>query len=85
MIRRKVTSGLMGLTCGYAPMRFGQHVALVPRKTWQDIRCSASENIRFGRPDASDEQVIAAAKAAVDEFITVLPEGLATAIWANAA
>jgi len=37
------------------------------------------ENIRFGRPDASDEEVIAAAKLAhADTFITRLPEGYQT-------
>jgi ATP-binding cassette subfamily B protein len=34
------------------------------------------ENIRYGRPDASDEEVIAAAKAAhVDHFVHTLPDG----------
>ncbi len=37
---------------------------------------SAMENIRYGRPGASDEEVIAAARAAfAHEFITALPEG----------
>lgn len=40
---------------------------------------SALENIRYGRPDASDEQVHEAARAAfADEFITRLPEGYNT-------
>jgi ATP-binding cassette subfamily B protein len=40
---------------------------------------SAMENIRYGRPDASDEQVVAAATAAfAHDFITALPEGYAT-------
>ncbi len=40
---------------------------------------TALENIRYGKPDASDEAVIAAAKAAyADEFIRDLPEGYAT-------
>jgi ATP-binding cassette subfamily B protein len=40
---------------------------------------SALENIRYGRPDASDEDVIAAAKAAfAHEFVIALPEGYAT-------
>jgi ATP-binding cassette subfamily B protein len=40
---------------------------------------NALENIRYGRPDASDDEVIAAARAAfADEFITRLPEGYAT-------
>ena len=37
---------------------------------------SALENIRYGRPDASDDEVIAAARAAfAHEFISALPEG----------
>ncbi|HJV93119.1 MAG TPA: ABC transporter transmembrane domain-containing protein [Azonexus sp.] len=40
---------------------------------------NALENIRYGRATASDEEVIAAAKAAlVDEFIDRLPEGYQT-------
>lgn len=54
---------------------FRQHLAYVP----QDpviFATSAMENIRFGRPDASDEDVIAAAKAAAaHEFLTALPGG----------
>ena len=54
---------------------FRQHMALVP----QDpviFADSARENIRFGRLDATDAEVEAAAKAAAaHEFITALPEG----------
>ncbi|WP_069299260.1 ABC transporter transmembrane domain-containing protein [Neptunicoccus sediminis] len=54
---------------------FRHHLAYVP----QDpviFATSAMENIRFGRPDASDAEVIAAAKAAAaDGFLTALPEG----------
>jgi ATP-binding cassette subfamily B protein len=40
---------------------------------------SAMENIRYGRPDASDDEVIAAAKAAfAHDFIGALPEGYAS-------
>ncbi|MFZ4650090.1 MAG: ABC transporter transmembrane domain-containing protein [Rubrivivax sp.] len=40
---------------------------------------SALENIRYGRPEASDEEVRAAAKAAfAHDFIEALPEGYAT-------
>ncbi len=40
---------------------------------------SALENIRYGRPDASDAQVHAAAKAAfAHDFIAALPQGYAT-------
>lgn len=54
---------------------FRQHISLVP----QDpviFAASALENIRFGRPDASDEDVYAAAKAAAaHDFIAALPDG----------
>jgi ATP-binding cassette subfamily B protein len=40
---------------------------------------SALENIRYGRPEASDEEVVAAARAAyAHEFISALPEGYGT-------
>jgi ATP-binding cassette subfamily B protein len=40
---------------------------------------TAMENIRYGRPDASDDEVLAAAKAAfADEFIVDLPQGYDT-------
>ena len=42
------------------------------------------ENIRLGRRDATDEEVIAAAKAArCDEFIQKLPQGYQTMIGEN--
>ncbi len=45
------------------------------------FRGSVRENIRFGRPEASDEEVIAAAKAAqAHAFITELPHGYDTDI-----
>jgi ATP-binding cassette subfamily B protein len=40
---------------------------------------TALENIRYGRPDASDEEIEAAARAAgADEFIATLPQGYDT-------
>jgi ATP-binding cassette, subfamily B, bacterial len=40
---------------------------------------SVADNIRFGKPDATDDAVLAAAKAArVDEFVNYLPKGLDT-------
>ncbi|MFP4002814.1 MAG: ABC transporter transmembrane domain-containing protein, partial [Alphaproteobacteria bacterium] len=40
---------------------------------------SALENIRYGRPEATDEQVVEAARAAAaDEFISKLPQGYDT-------
>ncbi len=54
---------------------FRRAIALVP----QDpviFGTTARENIRFGRPEASDAEVEAAAKAAAaDEFLRALPEG----------
>ena len=47
---------------------------------------SVMENIRLGRHGASDEEVLAAAKAAnCDEFVNKLPEGYATNIGENGA
>ena len=43
------------------------------------FRCSIKENIRMGNPDASDERVFAAARAAqCEEFIRKLPNGYDT-------
>ncbi len=54
---------------------FRRAVALVP----QDpviFAASARDNIRFGRPDATDAEIEAAAKAAAaHDFITALPDG----------
>ncbi|MEM9121118.1 MAG: ABC transporter transmembrane domain-containing protein [Cyanobacteria bacterium P01_F01_bin.56] len=54
---------------------FRRHMALVP----QDpviFAASARDNIRFGRPDATDAEVEAAARAAAaHEFIEALPDG----------
>ena len=57
---------------------FRQHIALVP----QDpviFAASARDNIRFGRPGASDAEVEAAARAAAaHDFLSALPEGYDT-------
>ncbi|MEQ5871386.1 ATP-binding cassette domain-containing protein [Sagittula sp. NFXS13] len=57
---------------------FRQHLALVS----QDpviFAASARDNIRFGRPDATDQEVEAAAHAAAaHDFLTSLPEGYDT-------
>jgi ATP-binding cassette subfamily B protein len=48
---------------------------MVLQDTWL-YNDTIMENIRYGRPSASDEDVIAAAKAAhVDHFVRTLPEG----------
>ncbi|MDO8305335.1 ABC transporter transmembrane domain-containing protein [Herminiimonas sp.] len=50
-------------------------IGIVPQDT-VIFSANAMENIRYGRPDASDEEVIAVAKlAAAHEFIERLPEG----------
>ena len=61
---------------GLATLR--QRVGIVPQDSTV-FSTSALENIRYGRPDATDDEVKAAAKAAfADEFITALPEGYDT-------
>jgi len=55
-----------------------QHVGIVPQDA-VIFSTSALENIRYGRPGASDEEAKAAAKAAfAHEFISALPEGYDT-------
>ncbi len=55
-----------------------QRVGIVPQDSTV-FSTSALENIRYGRPGASDAEVMAAAKAAFShEFITALPEGYNT-------
>ncbi|PWR02267.1 ABC transporter [Meridianimarinicoccus roseus] len=54
---------------------FRQQLALVPQEP-VIFADTAMENIRFGRPDATDDEVIAAAKAAAAHgFVSDLPEG----------
>jgi ATP-binding cassette subfamily B protein len=50
-------------------------IGIVPQDT-VIFAASAMENIRYGRPGATDEEIIACARmAAADEFIEKLPEG----------
>ncbi len=52
-----------------------ERIGIVPQETVV-FSASARENIRYGRPEATDEQVAAAARAALaDEFIEPLPGG----------
>jgi ATP-binding cassette, subfamily B, bacterial len=54
-------------------------ISVVP----QDISLfhrSILENIRYGRPDATDAEVLRAAKAARCDFVETLPEGMATQV-----
>ncbi|HEX7081962.1 MAG TPA: ABC transporter transmembrane domain-containing protein [Gammaproteobacteria bacterium] len=53
-------------------------IGLVPQDTVL-FGATARENIRYGRPDASDAEIEAAARAAAaDEFLRALPEGYDT-------
>ncbi|WP_298908353.1 ABC transporter transmembrane domain-containing protein [uncultured Aliiroseovarius sp.] len=57
---------------------FRKYVALVPQDA-VIFAASARDNIRFGRPDATDAEVEAAAKAAAaHDFLSRLPEGYDT-------
>ncbi len=56
------------------------NIGMVLQETWLR-RATVRDNIRMGMPDATDEQVIAAAKAAhADSFIRRLPQGYDTVI-----
>jgi ATP-binding cassette subfamily B protein len=55
-------------------------IAVVPQDVSMFHR-SVMENIRYGRPDASDQEVMeAAVNAQCDEFIAQLPHGMATMV-----
>ena len=61
--------------CELAPQELRRHIAIVPQQPTL-FSGTIIENIRFGRPDASDDDVRAAAEAAyADEFIQKLPHG----------
>ncbi|MEM9967955.1 MAG: ABC transporter transmembrane domain-containing protein [Pseudomonadota bacterium] len=54
---------------------FRRYMALVPQEP-VIFAASAAENIRFGRPEATEQEIIAAAKAAAaHEFIGQMPDG----------
>ena len=60
---------------GVALADLRQRIGIVPQDS-TIFSTSALENIRYGRPAASDDEVIAAAKAAfAHDFISALPEG----------
>ncbi|MGS0648246.1 ABC transporter ATP-binding protein [Komagataeibacter melomenusus] len=55
-------------------------MAVVPQEVYL-LRRSVGENIRYGRPDATDEEVKAAAEAAgCTRFINAMPQGFATVV-----
>ncbi|HEY0972980.1 MAG TPA: ABC transporter transmembrane domain-containing protein [Solimonas sp.] len=60
------------------PAALRAHIGIVPQDAVM-FSADAMENIRYGNAQATDEQVIAAARTALaDEFITRLPEGYKT-------
>ncbi len=60
------------------PVELRRHIGLVPQEP-VIFSADAWENIRYGRPEASDEEVRAAAEAAAaTEFLDRLPDGFAT-------
>jgi len=62
------------------PSELRSRLAVVPQETVV-FGMSVAENIRYGRPDASDEDVLAAAKAArIHDFILTLPRGYETQV-----
>ena len=57
-----------------------RHVVPVEQEPFV-FNASIAENIRYARPEASDEEVVAAARSAgLDAFIEELPEGFATEV-----
>ena len=61
-----------------------EHIGMVLQDTWL-YNGTIMENIRYGRLDATDEEVIEAAKTAcADHFINTLPEGYNFVINADA-
>ncbi len=63
-----------------SPQEVRRRIALVPQDT-TIFAMSAADNIRFGLPEATDQQVVEAAKLALaDEFITQLKDGYETVV-----
>ena len=59
---------------------FRRHISLVPQDA-DVFAASVYENIRFGQPEATDEDVVKAAKAAAaHDFISTLPDGYNTEV-----
>lgn len=57
-----------------------RHFGMVLQETWL-MEASLRENLRYGKPNADDEEIFAALKAAyMDDFVRNLPEGLDTIV-----
>jgi ATP-binding cassette subfamily B protein len=73
---RIVLDGVSTREVGLHDLR--ERIGIVPQEA-VIFSSSAMDNIRYGRPGASDDEVIAAAQSAfAHDFITALPEGYAT-------
>ncbi|MCX7571716.1 ABC transporter ATP-binding protein [Tumebacillus sp. DT12] len=58
----------------------GEQVGMVTQETFL-FHASIRDNLRYGKPDATDEEIVAAAKAAyLHDFISSLPEGYDTVV-----
>ena len=56
------------------------HIGVVTQETYL-FHGSIAENLRYGRPDASDSEVVAAARAAqIHDFVASLPQGYDTLV-----
>jgi ATP-binding cassette subfamily B protein len=80
LLRRAAGHGAAGRRAGARPAlaALRQRIGIVPQDSTV-FSTSALENIRYGRPEASDDEVIAAARAAfAHDFISALPEGYDT-------
>lgn len=65
---------------GIALESIGQIIGVVTQESYL-VHDTIKENLRYGRPDATDEQVVEAAKAAaIHDHIMTLPEGYETVV-----
>ena len=88
----KLLSGLYSPSAGFITLKIGEnvwsgreiseHVCYVSQNN-QVFTDSILENIRYGNVSASDDEVVAAKLANVDEFVRTLPQGYNTIIGEN--
>lgn len=80
----QLNSGVIGVLgkplSGLTPDELRKNIAYVPQDAWL-FTTSIKENIRYGRLDASDEEIIEAARRAyAHEFIMAFPNGYDTLV-----
>lgn len=54
-----------------------KHVSYVPQKAWL-FSGTIADNLKYGNPDASEEEMFHALSVAQADFVTALPEGLSS-------